>query len=242
MFTPSDDQKHRRPRCDSPIAANGSGAELRDNSAAQAQEAGAYARQINERLGGFRLTEAEAEEFSPQVIGERRPVEFLGAATVADLLQLILRRSRAFFLSKGAPFSDVEDLESMLAVKFLDQFSKGNVSANASAWSKKLQVTIFADYLRAKYRAKNRLGERQDAASLAEVQDPSYDEKAKSLWTFIEGLPSEERDIVERLQAGEKWADIAAHYQKTVEELKEAVYSLKWPEGRLPLRKRRRRR
>jgi hypothetical protein len=241
MIQPSDDQKHRRSRCDSPIAANC--AELRDNSAAQAQEASAYARQINERLGGFRLTEAEAEEFRPQVIEiERRPLEFLGAATVADLLQLILRRSRAFFLSKGAPFSDVEDLESMLAVKVLDQFSKGNVPANASAWSKKLQVTIFADYLRAKYRAKNRLGERQDAASLAEVQDPSYDEKAKSLWTFIEGLPSEERDIVERLQAGEKWADIAAHYQKTVEELKEAVYSLKWPEGRLPLRKSRRRR
>jgi DNA-directed RNA polymerase specialized sigma24 family protein len=247
MFTPSDDQAHRCKRCDSPIAASGGDKELRGSSAAHGQQASAYARQINEALGGFRFTEAEAAEFSP-VNGEieRRPLEFLEAATVADLLQLILRRSRAFFLSKGVPFSDVEELESKLAVKVLVQFSKGNVPANASAWSKKVQATLFADYLRARYRERNRLGERQDAASLADVEDPIEDpiddEKAKSLWAFIEGLPPQERDIVERRQAGEKWADIAAYYQKTVKELKEAVQSLEWPEGSLPLRRRRRRR
>jgi DNA-directed RNA polymerase specialized sigma24 family protein len=241
MIQPRDDQAYGCKRCDGPI---GDAAERRENSEPRSQDAAAYARLINEMLGGFRFTETEAAEFCPHVVGEieRRPREFLSAATVADLLQLILRRSRAFFLSKGAPFSDVEELESKLAVKVLDQFSKGNIPANASAWGKKLQATLFADYLRARYRERNRLGERQDAASLAEVHDPSNDEKAKSLWTFIEGLPSQERNIVERLQSGEKWADIAAHYQKTVEELKEAVYSLKWPEGRLPLRKRRRRR
>jgi DNA-directed RNA polymerase specialized sigma24 family protein len=249
MIQPSDDQKHRRPRCDGPIAANDGGEELRESSAAKSQEASAYARQINERLGGFRFTEAEAADFRPQVTGEieRRPPEFLEAATVADLLQPILRRSRAFFLSKGVPFWDVEELESKLAVKVLEHLSKGNVPANASAWSKKVQATLFADYLRARYRAKKWFGDRQDADVLADVHDPSNEEtrlneeKAESLRVFIEGLPPQERDIVERLQAGDKWADIAKHYEMKVADIKKAVRSLEWPEGSLPLRKRRRR-
>ena len=93
---------------------------------------------INETLGGFRFTEAEAEEFSPHVVGEieRRLPAFLTIATIAGLLPLILRRSRAFFLSQGVPLSDVSELESKLAVKVLDQLYKGNLPSNASAWSK----------------------------------------------------------------------------------------------------------
>src|ERR1700728_5105691 len=120
---------------------------------------------------------------------------------INETLPHILQQGRAFFLWKGVPFSDAEELESKLAVKMLDQLSRGNVPGTASAWSKKLQATIFADYLRARYRERTRLGERQDAASLADVEEPIDDEKAESVRVFIEGLPPQERDIVERLQA-----------------------------------------
>jgi DNA-directed RNA polymerase specialized sigma24 family protein len=167
--------------------------------------------------------------------------ESRGQATVAALLQHILQRGRAFFLWKGVPFSDAEELESKLAVKILDQLSKGNLPGNAIAWSKKIQGTIFMDYLRAKYREKNRLGQRQDADVLANVHDAAHDHDAR-LRELIEEIPADSRDVVERLIDGQEWAAIAAHHQKTVDELKEAVRSIEWPEGSGLLRRRRRRR
>jgi hypothetical protein len=238
-----DDKAYRCPNCDEPIAASGEGAEHREASESQNRQASAYARMINDTLGGFRFTEAEAAEFSPQVIGEieRRLPAFLKSATVAGLLPLILQRGRMYFLSQGVPLSDVEELEGKLAVKILDQLAKGNLPGNASAWSKTIQGTIFMDYLRAKYREKNRLGPRQDADFLADVLDARHDDDAR-LRELIEAFPADSRDIVERLVEGDDWATIAAHYEKTVDELKEAVRSLDWPEGSLLLRRRRRRR
>jgi DNA-directed RNA polymerase specialized sigma24 family protein len=243
MIQPHDDQAYRRPKCDGPIAASSDAAEHRENSEPRGRDASAYARVINETLGGFRFTEAEAAEFSPQVIGEieRRLPAFLKAATVAGLLPLILRRGRAYFLSKGVPFSDVEELEGKLMFKILDQLSKCNLRGNASAWSKKIQGTIFMDYLRAKYREKRRLGQRQEADTLADVHDAAHDDDAR-LRELIEEIPADSRDIVERRIGGQEWAVIAAHYQKTVDELKESVRSLEWPEGSGLLRRRRRRR
>jgi DNA-directed RNA polymerase specialized sigma24 family protein len=243
MIQPCDDPKHRCPKCDGPIPASGDGAERLKNSASWSEDGSVYARLINETLGGFRFTEAEAAEFSPQVIGEieRRLPAFLKSATVAGLLPLILQRGRMYFLSQGVPLSDVEELEGKLAVKILDQLAKGNLPGNASAWSKTIQRTLFMDYLRTKYRQKNRLGQRQDADLLADVHDAGHDDDAR-MRELIEDLSADSRDIVERLVEGEDWATIAAHYEKTVDELKEAVRSLDWPEGSLRLRRRRRRR
>jgi DNA-directed RNA polymerase specialized sigma24 family protein len=242
MIQPYDDQACRCPNCDEPIVASGDGAEGRENSEARSQDASAYARLINETLGGFRFTEAEAEEFSPHVVGEieRRLPAFLTIATIAGLLPLILRRSRAFFLSQGVPLSDVSELESKLAVKVLDQLYKGNLPSNASAWSKTIQRTLFMDYLRTKYREKKRLGQRQDADVLADVHDAIHEDDAR-LRELIEEIPADSRDIIERRIGGQEWAAIAEQYQKTVAEVKKAVRSLEWPEGSLPLCKRRRR-
>ncbi len=95
------------------------------------------------------------------------------------------------------------------------------------------------DYWRMKGREKRHLGIRQDADSLADVRDASLDEA--SLKALIEDLPDPSREIVERRLEGAEWAEIAANHQKTVDEVRKAVQSIEWPEGSLPLRKRRRR-
>jgi DNA-directed RNA polymerase specialized sigma24 family protein len=193
-------------------------------------------------LGYFRFSSEEAAEFSPQVISEieRRLPEWLKSMTLMGILPLIQRRGRKFYLLMGVPFSDADELASKLVENVLHGLSKAFPRGNVGAWIATIQRHVLMDYWRMKGRERRHLGIRQDADSLADVRDVSVDEAA--LQRLIEDLPAASREIVERRLEGAEWTEIAVHHQKTVNDLKKSVQSMIWPEGSLPLRKKRRRR
>jgi len=98
------------------------------------------------------------------------------------------------------------------------------------------------DYWRRKSREREYFGAQQEPEWFAEVPEASVDEDALSLRSFMEELPVEHREVLDRLREGQKWSEIAAYYQKKIAELKKELRSLEWPEGAVPLRKNRRRR
>jgi len=161
-------------------------------------------------------------------------------ATLAGFLPAILRRGLSLYLSKGVPMDDALELKSELAERILAALSKGGPRANAGAWIAAIQNGVLMDYWRRKYRERKHFGTRHDVASLANHHDNSHDEAWLRL--RLQELPDSSREIIERVFAGQDWEAIAADAEKTVDELKESVQSMIWPEGSAPLRKTCRRR
>ncbi len=229
------------PICGELIVGNTECARCADNEGLR-QTPGPHARWINETLACFQFSDEEMAEFGPQVISEieRQLPGSLKAWVLRAILPLLQQRAERFFRFKGVPSEDAYDLSGTFVEKHLQELSKGGPRGNAGTWSVKIRWTTLADYWRRKGRERRWFGEQQEPAELAKVHDPSLDDDA--LKVFIEELPVQQRDVLDRLREGQKWADIAAYYQRKVADLKEDLQSLKWPEGSVPLRKNRRRR
>jgi DNA-directed RNA polymerase specialized sigma24 family protein len=195
-------------------------------------------------LACFQFSDEEVAEFSPQVISEieRQLLGSFKTWTLRALLPLLQQRAERFYRFKGLSPEDAKDLSGGFVEKVLDQLSKNFPHGNVGTWIVMIRWSIFVDYLRRKSREREHFGAQQEPEWFAKVPDPLDDEGALELRAFMEELPVEQRDVLDRLREGQKWSEIAEYYQTKTAELRKDLQSLKWPEGSVPLRKNRRRR
>jgi DNA-directed RNA polymerase specialized sigma24 family protein len=193
---------------------------------------------VTDTLKSFVFSDAEAEEITKQVIAdiELRLPGFLKSSALTTLLPTIRERAQRFFVAKGVPLSDAEELAATLVEKVLAAIAKQPPRGNAGAFVATIRSHQLLDYWRKKRVERKYFGNRADETSLSLLH--VMDEPSRPL--FLEEFPDSQREIVERLLDGDKWKDIKAHYEPKVEELKKTLLSMEWDGLCAPLRKKRR--
>jgi len=191
-------------------------------------------------LQHFVLTQTEMEQIIGQMVHEfaQRIPDIMRCMALSALLPIIQRRARAYYLGKGVPGPDVDDLSSTLVEKILKSLFGGWPSGNLGAWVAEIRKNVCQDYWR-RVQREARLGKRQAAAALSIHADPGA--RREALERCIRELPDETRMIVERRRAGEEWAVIAMSLGISLAEVQDMVQR-ELPGGSSPRRKRRRKR
>jgi DNA-directed RNA polymerase specialized sigma24 family protein len=242
---PCDDREERCPACNGLIPADGDCARCAENSELR-RELGElstpHSPWIMEILESFYLSDEELAAVTPQIIPEliRRAPQFVKSVIIAVVLPILGERALRHYAAKGVSYSEAEELASTFVLNVLKAIFGQELRGNSGAFATKIRNNILMDHWRTKEREERRFGKRKDVAALADVEDASLDEA--SLRFVIDGLPPQSREIVQRLVEDAKWAELAAHCQQKINEATNPIQSIEWPEGSLPLRKRRRRR
>ncbi len=239
MFIPRDDQGRCCPNCGDLIRANGDGAENSELGRELGQLATPHSPWIMEILESFYLSDEELAAVKRQIIPEliRRAPQFVKAVVTAVAVPVLQERVQRHYKAKGVPSSEAEELVGIFVLKIVKALFGEELRGNAGAWVTRVRNTVLADYGRAKQREERRFGKRKHPEALAAVA--SLDEESLSL--FLEDLSAPSRELVQRLFENAKWAELAAHCQQKLDEARTPIQSIEWPEGSLPLRKRRRR-
>jgi hypothetical protein len=238
LITNPDGHGRRCAVCEDPIGDNGRCARCAERVADPGKWTDAYFLVIADTLKSLRLSDEELALVEPQIIPEieRRLAQLVKAAIIAAALPQLQQRAQRYYVAKGVPYSEAEEQASAFSLKVLKTLFGEELRGNAGAWAATVKNSVFADYGRAKEREERRFGKRKRPEALVNIA--SLDEESLSL--YLEDLPSGE--IVRRLIENEKWVELAAHCQQKIDEESNPAQSIEWPEGSLPLRKRRRRR
>jgi DNA-directed RNA polymerase specialized sigma24 family protein len=237
---------HRRcPVCDEPVRRDCECARCAENSELR-RELGElstpHSPWIVEILESFYLSDEELAAVKPQIIPEliRRAPQFVQSVIIAVVLPMLQERARRHYAAKGVPYAEAEELAATFVLNVLKAIFGQELRGNSGAFVAKIRSNVLMDHWRTKERQKRRFGKRKGVTALADFEDTSLDEA--SLKFVIDGLPPQSREIVQRMAEDAKWAELAAHCQQKLNEAKNPIQSIEWPEGSLPLRKKRRRR
>jgi hypothetical protein len=244
MVTPIGGQGRRCSNCGTLIqdTADCTGCSGADRQAEPGAVRAPHAQPVVETLECFLLSEEEAEVMKGRIVSgiERGLASFLKKATLNELLPLIVERGLAYFVGKGVPYCDAEELAATLGLKVVAGVSEEFPHGNVGSWIATIRFHMINDYWRKKYVEERCLGSRKCASALDEVDDGFSDDT--DLRLFIAGLPEPQREIVERLLGGDKWKDIVKEYEaRIVNEVRKTVQSMDWDGQSVPLRKTRRR-
>ena len=153
-------------------------------------------------------------------------------------LPVLEQRAERFYAANRVPPSEVEELGSTFVLKTLRQLFGQELRGKAGAWISTIRNSVLWDHRRAKAREQKRFGNRKGAGAIEGIE--SLDDE--SLTLYVDDLRGPSREIAQRSLHDAEWAAISAHYQRKLDDARQAVESLKWDEASLPLYKNRHRR
>jgi DNA-directed RNA polymerase specialized sigma24 family protein len=194
---------------------------------------------IVDTLKCFILSDPEVKALMAQISSdiESRLPQFLKRTTLHALLPLIEKRAQGFFVAKGVPYADAEELAATLVLKVLQATAEEWPRGNVGAFVATMRLHLLYDHFRKQTVEKKWFGNRTPAMALDDVHDD--DEASRRL--LLEAFPAAQQDIVARVLDGDQWKDIEADYAARANELRNTILSMEWDGQSVPLRKKRRR-